>query len=69
MSADGGQGPASSTTPTISQRSKKRCPKRLSEPERKVWIEEHYAALEADDAALEKKREQAGLTVAREAAN
>jgi hypothetical protein len=44
-------------------------PKELSEPERKVWIEEHYAALEADDAALEKKREQAGLTVAREAAN
>ena len=42
-------------------------PKELSEPERKVWIEEHYAA--ADDAALEKKREQAGLTVAREAVN
>ncbi len=49
--------------------SRQEVPKELSEPERKVWIEEHYAALEADDAALEKKREQAGLTVAREAAN
>jgi hypothetical protein len=49
--------------------SQQKVPKELSEPERKVWIEEHYAALEVDDAALEKKREQPGLTVAREAVN
>jgi hypothetical protein len=45
--------------------SRQKVPKELSEPERKVC----YAALEADDAALEKKQEQAGLTVAREAVN
>ena len=47
---------------------RQKVPKELSEPERKVWIEEHYAVLEVDDAAR-KKREQAGLTVAREAVN
>jgi hypothetical protein len=47
----------------------KRCPKSSPSRNGKSGSRSNYAALEADDAALEKKREQAGLTVARKAVN